>query len=334
LPDTHPNNIGIYWGKVSIPTLATAETVESSDLAIFIGPAFTDYSTCGDTENLDQSKMIQVDWHEVKIQGQTYYNVEMLDFISCIMEQVTPNRTALDAYTKKVPNHHERWGENFKNGMSDNPTDPVTSQKTLSRIQKLILDPPGGHKYTILAETGDAWFSSLKLRLPNGSAHEVQMAYGSIGWSVGATLGYALAVAKHQCRVVALIGDGSFQLTAQEVSTMIRYHANPIIFIINNFGYTIEEEIHKGPYNRIKNWDYAGLVNVFNASERDQDSYGKGVGLLVTKNGDLDDAIQKALAYKDGPTLIEVQVDPSDCNIELDVWGACVAKFNSRKDFS
>ncbi len=41
---------------------------------------------------------------------------------------------------------------------------------------------------------------------------------------------------------------------------MIRYHLDPIIFIINNYGYTIEEEIHKGPYNRIKNWDYAGNV--------------------------------------------------------------------------
>ena len=82
------------------------------------------------------------------------------------------------------------------------------------------------------------------------------MQYGSIGWSVGATLGYALGGAR---RVITLIGDGSFQMTAQEVSTMIRYGLNPIIFLINNGGYTIEVEIHDGPYNPIKNWDYAGL---------------------------------------------------------------------------
>lgn len=39
---------------------------------------------------------------------------------------------------------------------------------------------------------------------------------------------------------------------------MIRYHVDPIIFLINNYGYTIEEEIHKGSYNKIKNWNYAG----------------------------------------------------------------------------
>ena len=40
------------------------------------------------------------------------------------------------------------------------------------------------------------------------------MRYGSIGWSVGAVLGYQVAAGSSK-RVVGLIGDGSFQLTAQ-----------------------------------------------------------------------------------------------------------------------
>ena len=36
---------------------------------------------------------------------------------------------------------------------------------------------------------------------------------------------------------------------------------------MNNHGYTIEVEIHDGPYNNIKNWDYAGLINAFNAED-------------------------------------------------------------------
>ncbi len=49
----------------------------------------------------------------------------------------------------------------------------------------------------------------------------------------------------------------------QDVSTMIRYRLNPIIFLINNGGYTIEVEIHDGPYNNIQAWDYSGLVQCF-----------------------------------------------------------------------
>ena len=78
--------------------------------------------------------------------------------------------------------------------------------------------------------------------------------------SAGASLprpGYELGGHK-PTRVIAMVGDGSFQLTAQEVSTMVRYRTRPIIMLVNNRGYTIEAEIHDGPYNRIKNWDYAG----------------------------------------------------------------------------
>ena len=41
---------------------------------------------------------------------------------------------------------------------------------------------------------------------------------------------------------------------------MIRCGQKTIIFLINNGGYTIEVEIHDGPYNVIKNWDYTGFV--------------------------------------------------------------------------
>jgi hypothetical protein len=60
--------------------------------------------------------------------------------------------------------------------------------------------------------------------------------------------------------IYILIGDGSFQVTCQEVSTMIRQNVRAIIFLINNKGYTIEVQIHDGPYNDIKNWNYSGII--------------------------------------------------------------------------
>ena len=63
----------------------------------------------------------------------------------------------------------------------------------------------------------------------------VQMQYGSIGWAVGATLGVSQAL-RGKKRVIASIGDGSFQVTAQVCmaalaqahnSTAIRLQAIP-----------------------------------------------------------------------------------------------------------
>jgi len=112
-------------------------------------------------------------------------------------------------------------------------------------------------------------------------------------------------------------------MTAQEVSTMIRYGLKPIIFVMNNGGYTIEVEIHDGPYNVINDWNYADLVQVFNAKG------GKGWGCRVTTEGEVEDAIKQALGH-DGLSLIEVVLDKDDCSKDLLEWGARVAASNSR----
>jgi pyruvate decarboxylase len=148
------------------------------------------------------------------------------------------------------------------------------------------------------------------------------MQWGHIGWSVPATFGYAVAAPER--RIIALIGDGSFQLTAQEVAQMIRRKLPVIIFLINNHGYTIEVEIHDGPYNDIKNWDYAGLISAFNAED------GKGRGLRATNGGELSEAIKVALANREGPTLIECVIDRDDCTADLISWGRQVATANAR----
>jgi TPP-dependent 2-oxoacid decarboxylase len=64
-------------------------------------------------------------------------------------------------------------------------------------------------------------------------------------------------------RVIGLIGDGSFQMSAQELSTMLRYGCSGILFLLNNGGYTIEAKIHDGPYNSVQPWKYAQLIEVF-----------------------------------------------------------------------
>lgn len=62
-------------------------------------------------------------------------------------------------------------------------------------------------------------------------------------------------------KLIKLMMFLGWQMTAQDVSTMLRCRQKSIIFLINNGGYTIEVEIHDGPYNVIKNWNYTGLVD-------------------------------------------------------------------------
>jgi len=162
----------------------------------------------------------------------------------------------------------------------------------------------------------------MRLNLPEEYPFEVQMQYGSIGWSVGALLGMQAAL-HNKKRVIACIGDGSFQMSAQEISTLIRYSYKPIIFLLNNAAYTIEVQIHDGPYNVINNWRYAQLVDVFRGEQSGAKTF------RVSSNQQLLDAIDEAI-NTDALCFIEVFLDKDDCNKNLLEWGSRVATYNSR----
>lgn len=100
----------------------------------------------------------------------------------------------------------------------------------------------------IVAEVGCSSFGLLTTPLPKGATLVSQTLWSSIGYSVGATLGALLAAQESPIprRVLLFVGDGSMQLTVQEIATMIRYGLKPTIVLLNNEGYTIERFIN-GP---------------------------------------------------------------------------------------
>ncbi|CAK8541982.1 unnamed protein product [Lathyrus sativus] len=309
VPEHHPHFIGTYWGAVS--TAFCAEIVESADAYVFAGPIFNDYSSVGYSLLLKKEKAIIVQPDRVVIaNGPAFGCVLMNDFLKALAKRLKHNNAAYENYHRIfVPD-----GKPLKSA----PKEPLRVNVMFQHIQKML-----SGETAVIAETGDSWFNCQKLKLPEGCGYEFQMQYGSIGWSVGATLGYAQAVPEK--RVIACIGDGSFQVTAQDVSTMLRCGQKTIIFLINNGGYTIEVEIHDGPYNVIKNWNYTGLVDAIHNGE------GKCWTTKVFCEEELVEAIATATGpKKDSLCFIEVIVHKDDTSKELLEWGSRVSAANSR----
>jgi pyruvate decarboxylase len=125
----------------------------------------------------------------------------------------------------------------------------------------------------VITETGTANFGIWETRFPADIIAISQVLWGSIGYATGSCQGAALAAKElGNKRTILFTGDGSFQLTAQEVSTMLRNKLNPIIFVICNKGYTIERYIHgwQDSYNDVQEWDYKALPAAFGGAK---DSY-------------------------------------------------------------
>ena len=306
-PEDHPQFVGIYWGEISAP--GAREIVDWSDGVVCIGTIFNDYSTVGWTAMPSGPGVLTADLKRVHLEGHDFSQIHLRDFLSALARKVEKRDATMIEYARI---RSERPPEN-----PAKPDAKLMRAEVVRQIRPLITADT-----TVIAETGDSWFNGMTLKLPGGARFEIEMQWGSIGWSVPATFGYAMGAPSR--RVIALIGDGSFQLTAQEVAQMIRQKLPVIIFLINNHGYTIEVEIHDGPYNNIKNWDYAGLIEAFNAED------GRGRGLRATNGAELAEAIKVALANRDGPTLIECVIDRDDCTSDLISWGRLVAAANAR----
>jgi pyruvate decarboxylase len=306
-PEDHPQFVGIYWGEISTPS--AREIVDWSDGVVCLGTLFNDYSTVGWTAMPKDPGVLTADPGRVRLDGHDFGRIHLRDFLFALARKVEKRDATMVEYRRIRPEL-----------APETPAAPAAKLMRAEIVRQLrpIVSPDT----TVIAETGDSWFNGMKLRLPGGARFEVEMQWGSIGWSVLAAFGYAAAAPER--RVILLIGDGSFQLTAQEVAQMIRRKLPVIIFLMNNHGYTIEVEIHDGPYNNIKSWDNAGLIDAFNAED------GHGRGLRATTGGELAKAIEVALANREGPTLIECVIDRDDCTSDLISWGRLVATANAR----
>jgi pyruvate decarboxylase len=306
-PEAHAQFAGIYWGEVSAP--GAREIFDWADSVICIGTIFNDYSTVGWTAMPSGAGVLTADPDRVYLEGHDFGSIHLRDFLAGLAGKVQKRPATMVEY--------QRIRSQPQTQQAAKPDAKLKRSEIFRQVQALV-----NADTTVIAETGDSWFNGMALKLPGGARFEIEMQWGSIGWAVPATFGYAVGGSNR--RIVALIGDGSFQLTAQEVAQMIRRKLPVIIFLINNHGYTIEVEIHDGPYNNIKNWDYAGLIGAFNAED------GRGRGLRANNGKELEEAITVAVANHDGPTLIECVIDRDDCSADLISWGRQVAKANAR----
>lgn len=304
LSEHHPQFIGLFEGDRSRDCVR--QRVESADCILQLGALMTDLNTGGFTTYLDVSRTISADSRSVKIKHHTYENVSLHDFILGLTEQLSRrDPEPLGIQPAAMGCIHRRTKP-----YQPHASAPLTITRFFDRMSRFI-DPHA----IVLAETGVSLFSAAETLMPEGATFIGQAFYGSIGYTVGATLGATMAARDRQ--TVLFVGDGSFQVTCQDLSTMIRNHLKPVIFLINNDGYTIERVISDHPYNDLQPWRYHRLVYVFRG----------GVGLEVRTEGELEDALAKAVTA-DSLVFIEIHTERLDCPESLRAAGRSMAQAN------
>ncbi|KAK2488325.1 hypothetical protein H9L39_02252 [Fusarium oxysporum f. sp. albedinis] len=148
-------------------------------------------------------------------------------------------------------------------------TDPLLQDTFWKRISEFF--EPGD---IIMTETGTPSTGGRDFVLPRQTTLINSGVWLSIGYMLGSSQGVALAQrdlvaedSSRRGRTILFEGDGSFQMTAQELSTIIHKRLDMIIFLINNDGYTIERLVHgkDAIYNDVAPWRYLEAPSCFGA---------------------------------------------------------------------
>ena len=310
LPELHPQFVGLYQGGWSRETVR--RQVEDSDCLLSLGVWLTDLDTGLFSIHLDHRRMIVAGADQVRIGSHYYHNVALGDFIRRLIPALKPR-----SYEVSHPADSPQRNYQKKPFVPD-AARVLTAPRLYECVDSCLDD-----QMVLLAEPGDAFCAAPDFYIQEPENFIVQSYYCSIGFCTPAALGVSLA--RPRKRPVVLSGDGAFQMTAQEVSTLIRQRCPAIIIIVNNDGYLIERLLHKdGAYNDLKMWQYSKLPEAFGAQAQ-------AVGLRVATEGELAQAMNLAVLEKDKLVLIEARLPNRDCSAGLERLGKSFREAQQKK---
>jgi indolepyruvate decarboxylase len=253
IDESHPQFAGLYAGALSAEK--TRQIVEGAELLLDLGGiSLNDESTMGFSGRIDPARIISVGLNDVRIGEQLFGNVRLADVLAVLASFSSPLKQPALAY-KRAPESAPR--------VTGKPSDKITMDALYLRYSEFIR--PGDN---IVLESGSSTFGIAPMTLADDVQAHLQMLWGSIGWATGATFGIALADPSR--RTILITGEGSHQLTANEIGNMGRFGANPIIFVLNNGGYMVERALELNPdwsYNDLAQWRYSELPRALGCAD-------------------------------------------------------------------
>lgn len=299
IDETNPNFTGVNGGNLSS---FVQNEIKKSDLIITAGYLNADLNT-GGFSAFEKEIDIEIRKNETIIKGKVYKNVLLQDVILKLNEKITKTFEKNDFKQIK-----KKINEKGKIKVDD-----------ILPLIETVLDEDD----IFTMETGLFSLSGSFLNLKKNVEYLSQTLWGSIGWATPALFGAMMADNK-KCHIM-FTGEGAHQLTIQEMANFFEYDLKPVIFVLNNNGYTVERVLSKDPndkFNNITNWNYPKLIEGFS---NNKDYFIKTVSTLESFIETIDEIKKlkgKKLCY------VEIMTDKKD-------YGSLCGRFISNmKHFS
>ena len=288
ISEVHPLYLGVYEGAMGHESVR--EYVESSDCLILLGALMTDINFSISPTPIEQSSSIYVTSEKLTIKHHNFDNILSQDFLASLIQ--APLAIKDFVFVGKQSNTNNYNNKHFSVARNQK----ITVKRLFERLNFSITDSS-----IIIADVGDSLFGSLDLTIHGQTDFLSPAYYCSMGFAVPAAIGAQLA--KPLLRPIVIVGDGAFQMTGMEISTITRFALNPVIIVLNNNGYGTERPMLDGPFNDILRWNYYRIPEII----------GHGKAFLIETEGQLEDSLSAAEKfYSKDLCILDVRLDPHD----------------------
>jgi len=287
--EVHPLYVGLYEGALGREEIT--EFVEESDCLILLGVILTDIDLGIFTAKLDMATSIYAASEDLRISHHHYHDVLLEDFLRGLAA------VAPQAATRKLP---PGPAASLKPYVLESDA-AITTARLIRRPDESLDD-----RTIVIADVGDALFASSDLVIRGQTEFIAPAYYTSMGFAVPAALG--AKTARPDLKVITLVGDGAFQMTGMELSTIVRRGLAVTVIVLDNKGYGTERLLHEGNFNDINPWQYQRIPEIL----------GGGTGWEVRTEGEFDVALRAAIADEQAMSIIRVHIGLDDYSQTLD----------------
>ncbi|MEH2170003.1 MAG: thiamine pyrophosphate-binding protein [Nostoc sp.] len=297
LDETHPQYLGTY--QAGMEGSAVNQLIEAADLLLRLGIQHDETNNGCAAFDLQSPHVVDLQIKSAAIGASHYPNVTLRDVLMQLSEQVPHRQFAFSsqqARTNSVPFEPQH-------------DTPIKQDRLWQRFGHFLQSDD-----VLVVDLGTCNVATT-VPMPARTKVVTQWTWEAIGYTLPAVLGAHMA--DQTRRHLLVVGDGAFQMTAQELSTILRQGLAPIIFLLHNNHYEVENALQEGGfremhYNELQSWSYHQLAMVFAQMQ-------KPLGLRVTTESELETALTKAAqAQTEGRCVfIEVMLAPKDIPSQL-----------------
>ncbi len=223
----HPLNVG-YLGMHG--NYGPNVNTNQCDLLIALGMRFDDRVTGNLNTYAKQAKKIHIEIDPAEINKNVWVDVPLLGDAKEVLQALTPL-----VKTKAYP----EWLESFKicdekehEKVIQHDFAPSTEKVKMAEVVKMLSEKTEG-KAIVVTDVGQhQMVTSRYYRFQAPHSNVTSGGLGTMGFALPAAVGAALSRPDRQ--VVAIIGDGGFQMTLQELGTILQYKIPVKIMVLNN----------------------------------------------------------------------------------------------------